>query len=1247
MARLGVLAWICCLWPIASVAQPYGLTNRPVLGAFLNNALPRAENLGTQTWSVVQAFPNLSVDDPVCLVPEPRSTRLHVCGRQGTIHFFTNNPSVSTKTLFLDLTPVTQGYDDCGLIGLAFHPEYGLAGSPNRGYVYVYYQYSPSPVAGPNRPPSATPGYNRLSRFTVPDGSLVANRNSELAMINQYDRHVWHNGGGLFFGSDGFLYLSNGDEGAANDSYNETQKINASLFSGVLRIDVDMNPARSHPIRRQPLNPATPAAGWPNSFTTNYFIPNDNPWLSITGTNLEEFFAIGLRSPHRMTLDVPTGRIWLGDVGQGTWEEVDIIEKGGNYQWAYREGNNAGPKTKPASILGVDKPAIYHYSHTSNNNCVIGGYVYRGVQHADVLAGKYIFGDNGSGRIWSLTYNGTNAPSVAYLANMPSGANYSGLSSFGIDHADELYMLKMGRPSQIYKLARASTGAPPPPPLLSQVGAFTNLPALAPHAALLPFTVNSPLWSDGAVKSRWMGVPNDGAPYTAAETIGFTTNGSWLFPTGTVFVKHFELPLNETNASLRKRLETRFLVRSTNGGIFGFTYKWRADNTEADLLPDSLNETNLITTATGVRTQVWYYPSRSDCLVCHNANAGSFLGARTCQFNGDFNYTLTGRTDNQLRTLNSLGLFNPPLTEAAIPALPRTVAVTNGTATLEHRVRSYLEANCAHCHRPNGVQAYFDARFETPLENQSIVDGPVGNTLGIAGAREIAPQSLARSIMHLRMNSLDAAIKMPPLAKNLVDRDAMTALEAWIQSLSLPAGLPPPWLHQDIGSTGIPGDATHTNGTFTISGSGADIWNAADAFHFVHQPLTGNGTLIARVPALANTDPWAKAGVMIRETLTAGSSHAFMAVTPGNGTAFQCRTTTGGASVHTAGPLVTAPRWLRIVRTGNTFVGSQSADGITWSPAGTNVIAMSSNAFVGLALTAHNNAALNTAAFTDVQVIGSSINNPPQITSLANQSIPEDTTVGPLAFTVSDPETSTAALIITAASSNPTLVPTNRIAFGGSGNNRTVTVSPVANLSGTATITLTVSDGTNSATAAFQLTVTPVNDPPVAVGDTVQRPPHVGLKFEATAPPANDSDLEGDVLSLASAGPTSTSGGAVTQSGKWIRYVPPAGFNNSDSFNYTISDGNGGSATGSVNVVVVASTATTLNLQTLPQPNGSVVLRGRGIPGRPYRIEFCENLATPVWQALGTNTASTTGSFTHTNVPPNGAPPRFYRAIQP
>ena len=191
------------------------------------------------------------------------------------------------------------------------------------------------------------------------------------------------------------------------------------------------------------------------------------------------------------------------------------------------------------------------------------------------------------------------------------------------------------------------------PSVLSATGAFANVGTLTPYPGLIPYTVNSPLWSDGAHKSRWIAVPNNGPPYTSDEQISFVPVGEWSFPNGTVFVKHFELTVNEITGE-RKRLETRLLVRNSNGGVYGVTYKWRADNTDADLLPSSLDEDIPITTSTGgTRIQKWSYPSRGQCLVCHNTVANFVLGFRTHQLNGNFTYPSTGRTDNQIVPLHT------------------------------------------------------------------------------------------------------------------------------------------------------------------------------------------------------------------------------------------------------------------------------------------------------------------------------------------------------------------------------------------------------------------------------------------------------------------------------------------------------------------------------------------------------------------------------------------------------------------
>jgi hypothetical protein len=180
------------------------------------------------------------------------------------------------------------------------------------------------------------------------------------------------------------------------------------------------------------------------------------------------------------------------------------------------------------------------------------------------------------------------------------------------------------------------------------------------------------------------------------------------------------------------------------------------------------------------------------------------------------------------------------------------------------------------------------------------------------------------------------------------------------------SGLPSPWITHDIGAVGFKGNATFSNGVFSVTGSGADIWNTSDAFRFAYVTASGDCTIVARVISVQNTDPWAKAGVMIRSSLAANAAHAFVAVTPGNGVAFQYRTTTGGSSTSANTTGFSAPYWVKLVRSGNTFTGYRSPNGVTWTQQGTTTIAMGAAVYVGLALTSHNNSSLCAATFDNV-----------------------------------------------------------------------------------------------------------------------------------------------------------------------------------------------------------------------------------------------------------------------------------------
>jgi len=329
------------------------------------------------------------------------------------------------------------------------------------------------------------------------------------------------------------------------------------------------------------------------------------------------------------------------------------------------------------------------------------------------------------------------------------------------------------------------------PPRLSQTGAFRDLLNLIPNAGLAPYDLIVSFWSDGAEKTRWISLP-------AGQKIKFAPTGEWKFPQGTVFVKHFDLATDETRPDAKRRLETRLLVCDASGGVYGVTYKWRPDKRDADLLTTNLTELISIRTATGVRTQAWYYPSRQDCLTCHTANAGYVLGVKTRQLNRDWTYS-GGIVKNELQAWNSWGWFDTDLRGVNCTSLPKLSARDDTTRSLEDRARSFLDANCAHCHRPEGTVAYFDARYDTPLPQQGLVGGRVLIDERIDGARVIAPNDPWRSILYLRANTTEA-FKMPPLARNQIDKPDMDLLRQWIESLPGPPVLPPPEMSPSGGS---------------------------------------------------------------------------------------------------------------------------------------------------------------------------------------------------------------------------------------------------------------------------------------------------------------------------------------------------------------------------------------------------------------------------------------------------------------
>jgi uncharacterized repeat protein (TIGR03806 family) len=387
------------------------------------------------------------------------------------------------------------------------------------------------------------------------------------------------------------------------------------------------------------------------------------------------------------------------------------------------------------------------------------------------------------------------------------------------------------------------------PRLLSQTGAFADTRIHAPAAALIPYDLIVPFWSDGAAKTRWISVPD-------GQKIKFAPTGEWIFPRGTVFLKTFMLATNELKPDSQRRLETRLLVCDAEGGVYGATYKWRADNSDADLLDTELTEPIAIKTASGgQKQQQWYYPSRGDCLTCHTANAGLVLGVKTRQLNRDFTYP-SGVTENELHAWNRLGLLDKNLDEADLKKLPALANATDTKRNLADRARSYLDVNCANCHRPGGTVAFFDARYDTPLARQNLIDGRVLIDQRIDGARVIAPNDTWRSILFMRANTTEA-FKMPTLARNTIDVQGMALLRQWIESLPGPKVLPPPEISPRGGNLKMPMDVivkSEPGATirYTVDGT---VPTSSDLLYEEPVRLTGPTILRARAfkPGFTNS----------------------------------------------------------------------------------------------------------------------------------------------------------------------------------------------------------------------------------------------------------------------------------------------------------------------------------------------------------------------------------------------------------
>jgi glucose/arabinose dehydrogenase len=384
MKRHAALALLLCSFSaIAQIPEPPKPKKPP----------PVPPPLPARAYALEDAFGGLTFSQPLAIVSAPgEKDRIFVVEKTGCIQVVTRlDQPTPVKHVFANLTERPDGkLDDkgeCGVLGLAFHPDYA-----RNGRFFVYYSLR---IGGQL--------HERVSRFRVsPNDPQQADIASEQSLITQADPANNHNGGDLHFGPDGYLYISAGDGGGANDAFNTARFINKDFHAAILRIDVGKRPGSLPP------NPH-PAIARDENGAAHYAVPADNPFIGATthhgetidpATVRTEIWATGLRNPWRFCFDPPTGRLFAGDVGQNLYEEVNLITKGGDYGWSHREGLHAfdlgpGKDQPPAEFHPVDP--IFEYPRTAGIS-ITGGRVVRGSKFPE-LSGAYLFADYGFGRI--------------------------------------------------------------------------------------------------------------------------------------------------------------------------------------------------------------------------------------------------------------------------------------------------------------------------------------------------------------------------------------------------------------------------------------------------------------------------------------------------------------------------------------------------------------------------------------------------------------------------------------------------------------------------------------------------------------------------------------------------------------------------------------------------------------------------------------------------------------------------------
>ena len=673
-------------------------------------------------YHIERVYPNLQFQNPVELRSMPGADRMLLLQVNGKLFAFDDDPDCGEAELILD---VGAGLEKMRAFGFGLHPNF----ETNRELFLVY----STDIRNVDHAA-------RLSRFRVPAAApFQIDRSSEEVLV------TWtsggHTGSTVHFDNKGMLYFSAGDGSRPfpPDEFNVGQDL-SDIRATICRIDVD------HSDGDKP-----------------YRIPDDNPFIDVAGAR-PEIWAYGFRNPWRFTIDRPTGRLLCGDVGWELWESVFDVKRGGNYGWSIFEGPGALRGDVSPGPTPIDKP-LTAYTH-SQGQSITGGLVYRGNELPD-LKGGYLYGDYVSGLLWGLRHDGADVTWNPVIAE--TGIP---IITFGQSTAGEALVVSYS--GEIYKLVNNPLAGRQNsfPKKLSETGLFERIESdgrLVTAPGVYQYSIAAESFQPGISKQYHLALPDD-QTITVAKL-----KRQWKFPTGTVFARTFSRHAGDGLNARPMHLETQLL--HFNGMSWQpHSYLWDRSQADAELI-DSAGGSHAMdhfgVHVDGDASDAWHIHSGAQCRSCHTIQAGGAVG-----------FSLENLSDRDIDRFVDIGVL-----DQAAPKwwnIRKLVRPSDQDAELGARARSYLAANCAHCHRRGGGGSVaLDLEYSNLNEAINAISvAPTQGNFQIDDAQVIAPGAPFHSVLLYRMSTSGIG-RMPKLSHVDPDPDGLRLVRDWIKSLSV------------------------------------------------------------------------------------------------------------------------------------------------------------------------------------------------------------------------------------------------------------------------------------------------------------------------------------------------------------------------------------------------------------------------------------------------------------------------------